>query len=98
MKVLGIDPADLPSKIANNNKIKTIKAFFDLNSAKKINDEYGKIDFITSHNVLAHIGDINQTFKNIFYLLKNNGYFCFEVGYFLNVLEKIILIPFIMNT
>ena len=88
MKVLGIDPADLPSKIANNNKIKTIKAFFDLNSAKKINDEYGKIDFITSHNVLAHIGDINQTFKNIFYLLKNNGYFCFEVGYFLNVLEK----------
>ena len=44
--------------------------------------------FITSHNVLAHIEDIQSTFKSIFDLLEDDGYFCFEVGYFKNVVEN----------
>ena len=86
--VLGIDPARLPSKLANKDGIKTINSFFDTKSAKKIKNEYGGIDFITSHNVLAHIGDIKNVFENIYYLLKNDGFFCFEVGYFLSVLKN----------
>ncbi len=88
LKVLGIDPAKLPSNIANKNGIRTINKFFDDVTAKKIKNDYGQIDFITSHNVLAHIGNIDKAFKNIFYLLKQEGYFCFEVGYFADVVEN----------
>ena len=66
--------------------------------AKKILRNYDKVDFVTSHNVLAHISNNKEVFRSIYYLLKNNGYFCFEVGYFFNVLKKIISILFIMNT
>ena len=88
LKVIGIDPAILPSKIANSNRIFTYNKFFNKGSAEKIRNDFGEIDFITSHNVLAHVNEIKNVFSNILYLLKNNGYFCFEVGYFVNVVEK----------
>ena len=88
INVLGIDPAKLPAQIANSNGIKTINNFFNKKSAIEIKKSYGEIDFITSHNVLAHIGNIKDVFENIYHLLKKDGYFCFEVGYFLKVLEN----------
>ena len=88
LKVIGIDPAILPSKIANSNRIFTYNKFFNESSAKKIRNDFGEIDFVTSHNVLAHVNEIKNVFSNILYLLKNDGYFCFEVGYFVNVVEK----------
>ncbi len=86
--VLGIDPAQKPSKIANLNGIKTINKFFNKDESKKIIKNYGKFDFITSHNVLAHIENIKETFSSIYDCLKTNGYFCFEVGYFREVLKN----------
>ena len=86
--VLGVDPANLPAKIANKKGITTLNNFFDMSRAKKILKKYGKIDFITSHNVLAHISKNQEVFKGIYYILKDEGYFCFEVGYFFNVLKK----------
>lgn len=88
LNVLGVDPASLPSSIANKKGITTINNFFDMKLAKKILKQNDKVDFITSHNVLAHIGNNKEVFRSIYYLLKNNGYFCFEVGYFFNVLKK----------
>ena len=88
INVLGIDPAELPAKIANKNGINTINKFFNKKTSIEIKKKYGQIDFITSHNVLAHIGNITEVFENIFDLLKNKGFFCFEVGYFLKVLEN----------
>lgn len=88
MRVIGIDPAIKPAKIANKNNIDTINAFFDDKSSELIIAKHGQVDFITSHNVLAHVSDIISTFKNINKVLKSNGYFCFEVGYFLKVLQN----------
>ena len=88
INVLGIDPAQLPSNIANKRGIKTLNNFFNKESSNKIIKKYGHMDFITSHNVLAHIGNLTEVFENIFNLLKYKGYFCFEVGYFLKVLEN----------
>ena len=88
LNVLGIDPAYLPAKIANNNGINTINKFFNSKSSIEIKENFGQVDFITSHNVLAHIGNITEVFENIFDLLKDDGYFCFEVGYFLKVLQN----------
>ncbi|MDA9897136.1 class I SAM-dependent methyltransferase, partial [Pelagibacterales bacterium] len=83
-----IDPAKVPANIAKNSGINTIIDFFGSNIEKKILKEYGYADFITSHNVLAHIDDIDDVFKTAFNILKYNGYFTFEVGYFLKVLNN----------
>ncbi len=86
--VLGVDPAKKPAKIANQNKIVTINSFFDNKTANYILKKYGSFDFITSHNVLAHVNDLRKIFKNIYDVLIIDGFFCFEVGYLHEVLTK----------
>ena len=88
MRVLGIDPAKIPSNIANKKGIKTINNFFNKVNALKIKKKYGNFDFITSHNVLAHTENFQEIFYSIYDLLKNDGLFCFEIGYFKDVVKQ----------
>ena len=53
----------------------------------KIINKFGQADLITSQNVLAHVDNLRETFSNIHKLLKTNGFFIFEIGYFRSVLE-----------
>ena len=87
MKVIGIDPAKKPCQIANTNGIKTINNFFNKKTSSRIQKNYGQFDFITSHNVLAHTENIQEIFLSIFNLLKEDAYFCFEIGYFKEVVK-----------
>ncbi len=87
MNVLGIDPAKKPSDIANANGIKTINEFFNKKTSSVLKKKYGQFDFITSHNVLAHTENIQEIFLSIYDLLKYNGYLCFEIGYFKEVIK-----------
>jgi SAM-dependent methyltransferase len=87
-RVCGVDPAALPAGIANKNGIDTINAFFDSGVVDRIKAKYGAADFVTSHNVLAHVDDLAKTFADIHALLKPEGRFCFEVGYFREVLRN----------
>ena len=86
--VIGVDPAQTPAKIANNKGIQTINNFFNKKTSKEIVKQHGRFDVITSHNVLAHIENIEETFLSIYDSLKSNGHFCFEIGYFHDVLKK----------
>mgnify|MGYP001255972045 CR=1 FL=1 len=88
IKVCGVDPATAPSEIANNAGIDTFNCFFDKDAVVKIIEKYGKADFITSHNVLAHVDNLRQVFVDIYSLLNDDGYFCFEIGYFREVLKN----------
>ena len=88
MKVVGIDPAKKPSDIAKASGIETINNFFNKKTASKIKKKYGQFDFITSHNVLAHTENIQEIFLSIYDLLKDHGYFCFEIGYFKEVIKN----------
>ena len=87
MKVIGIDPAKKPSKIANDRGIRTINNFFNKKISNKIKKKYGQFDFITSHNVLAHTENIQEIFLSIYDLLKKDAYLCFEIGYFKEVVK-----------
>ena len=87
MKVFGIDPAKKPCDIANKKGIKTINDFFNKKISSQIKKKYGKFDFITSHNVLAHTENIQEIFLSIHDLLKEDAYFCFEIGYFKEVVK-----------
>jgi len=86
--VLGVDPAKDPAKIANKNGIKTINSFFNNKTKNFIIKKYGLFDLVTSHNVLAHVYDLKKIFSNIHDVLIDDGYFCFEVGYFYEVLKN----------
>jgi len=87
-RVCGVDMAKLPVEIANQNNVFTYLSPFNKKIVKKIKNKFGSADLITSHNVLAHIEDSNNVFDSIYDLLKLNGYFCFEVGYFKEVLKN----------
>ena len=87
-RVCGVDPAKLPSKISNKKGVLCINSFFNKKVVSKIIKEHGYPKLITSHNVLAHIENINITFKLIYKLLQSDGYLCFEVGYFVKVLKR----------
>lgn len=86
-RVCGVDPASLAAGIANENGIETINAFFDAAAVCQIVDRHGQADFVTSHNVLAHVDDLAMVFRNIRDLLKDGGHFAFEIGYFREVLR-----------
>ena len=56
-KVVGIDPANLPAKIANDKGIFTINEFFNSKTVGHIIDDFGYFDLVTSH--LAHVDDLD---------------------------------------
>ena len=85
--VCGVDPSSLAAGIANDNGIPTINSFFDSAVVQEIINRYGRVDFVTSQNVLAHVEDLGAVFRNIYDLLKDGGYFAFEIGYFREVLR-----------
>jgi SAM-dependent methyltransferase len=85
--VCGVDPASLAARIANENGVETINAFFDTEAVAEIRRRHGQADYVTSHNVLAHVDDLAAVFRNVRDLLKDGGYFGFEIGYFREVLR-----------
>jgi SAM-dependent methyltransferase len=88
MKVLGIDPARKPCAIANDKGIETLNNFFNKKTANQIKKDFGKFDLVTSHNVLAHTINIKEIFGSVFKILKQDAFFCFEIGYFKEVVKK----------
>jgi SAM-dependent methyltransferase len=88
MNVLGIDPAKKPCQIARSRGVDSLNSFFDKKTLKKVLKTHGKVDFVTSHNTLAHVENLRSIFQNIYDVLKKDGYFCFEVGYFKEVLKN----------
>jgi SAM-dependent methyltransferase len=85
--VIGVDPASLPAQIANENGVETLNTFFDAEAVAEIKRRRGPADYVTSHNVLAHVDDLAGVFRNVYDLLKDDGYFGFEIGYFREVLR-----------
>lgn len=86
-RVCGVDPAALAARIANENGVETINGFFDEAAVRQIVDRQGQADYVTSHNVLAHVDDLAGVFRNIHALVKDGGHFGFEIGYFREVLR-----------
>ncbi len=91
MKTLGVDPAKNIAKIANETGIDTIPMMFSANLAREIKGKYGLATVITANNVFAHADDLGEMANSIKTLLDPNGIFVFEVSYFPDVMEKMLL-------
>jgi SAM-dependent methyltransferase len=88
LAVCGVDPAQMPAEIANKNGIPTFNTFFNDDAVSAIVAQHGQADYVTSHNVLAHVDDLAGTFRAIHRLLKPGGFFGFEIGYFRDVFNN----------
>jgi SAM-dependent methyltransferase len=85
IKVVGVDPSFEPYEV---NNVKTIKKYFDSDTAEYLNLNYGKFDIINASNVFAHIIDLNLIFKLMVNLLKDNGQIKIEVHSILELLKS----------
>ncbi len=85
---VGIDPAKniLPSSKSSNYFMEN--KFFNLQESKLLKKKYGKFDLITANNVFAHVDKLNDFTKGVKNILKTDGVFIFEVGYFYDVYKN----------
>jgi SAM-dependent methyltransferase len=71
--VIGVDPA-----ASGEN---TLPYFFNLETAKKLRQDFGKFDLIVANNVFAHIDNLQDAFRGVEWLLDKAGVLVFEVQY-----------------
>ena len=88
-KVIGVDPAKNIVNSIDDNRLTIINDYFNVETAKKIVEDYGKVDLVTANNVFAHISDINDTTQAVSDSLKDDGVFVFEVHYLGKILEEL---------
>jgi len=84
--ILGIEPAKNLSDLANSQGIKTLNAFLNRDSIRKINQ---KADLILASNVFAHndsVKEMTECFEN---LIKDSGTIIIEIQYLLNTLQDL---------
>ena len=88
LNTLGVEPTNI-AKIANENGIDTIQAFFDKKICEKIVAEKGKAKLITSTNVFAHMSTLGDVMDGIKTLLDDDGFYAFENHYIMEILNKV---------
>lgn len=87
-KILGVDPATNLAITATSNGIPTIPEFFNESTAQSIVEEHGKAKVICANHCCAHIDDFLGIVQGVKTLLRDDGVWIFEVGYFLDVYQK----------
>jgi uncharacterized protein YifE (UPF0438 family) len=88
LNVVGIEPTNI-AKLANDNGIFTLQSFFNLEVVKNIISNKGKAKLITSTNVFAHMSTLGDVMDGIVEALDDDGFFCFENHYIMEVIEKV---------
>lgn len=85
VKTLGVEPTNI-AKIANASGVKTVQAFFDIKTSKKIRKEYGPASLIVTTNTFAHMQTLGEFIMGAYNLLKDDGVFVNETHYLLDVI------------
>ncbi|NGX52952.1 MAG: hypothetical protein KR126chlam5_01259, partial [Candidatus Anoxychlamydiales bacterium] len=84
--VLGVDASKTVSRIANENDIETLHAFFNLETAEKINK---KFDVINASGVFFHLEELHSVTQGIKKCLKDDGVFVVQFMYMKNIMENV---------
>ncbi len=62
--------------------------YFDSGTVQQLISEFGQLDLVVANNVLAHIDNLRQTFRDIYACLSPNGVCVFEVAHLLNMVAQ----------
>lgn len=88
MNVTGIDPSPNIVELALQNDVYTIQDFLSENSVNIALERNGSAKLIVGNNVFNHIYNLEQAIDCIKRLLKDDGYFVFEVPYLKDLIEN----------
>ena len=89
VRFLGVDPSGDPVRIANEQGIPTLHAFFNEETAGKIARKHGKADAITACGVFAHIADLDGVMTGVARLLAPDGVFATDSQYWLDMVVRL---------
>jgi SAM-dependent methyltransferase len=89
VRFLGVDPSGDPVRIANEQGIPTLHAFFNDETAGKIARKYGKADAITACGVFGHIADLAGLMTGAKRLLASGGVFATDSQYWLDMVLRL---------
>lgn len=79
VKAIGIDPSINVSKLANDEGLETVTAFFDAPTVAKIVAEHGKSDLVVTSSVFTHVENPHQIIEDVKNLMTDDGAFIIEV-------------------
>jgi len=88
MRVLGVEPTNI-SRIANQNGIETLQAFFDEDIAKDIVSSHGRAHVVTAANMFAHVSKLGGLIRGVEMLLVEDGVFVTESHYLLDLIQTV---------
>ncbi len=84
---IGIEPATNIAAMARKDGFEVVNEFFGLETAKKVQTQYGLADVICGNNVLAHVNDLKDFLGGVALLLKPQGGVSIEVPYLRDFIE-----------
>ena len=92
-EVLGVEPAELPVRLARERGIPTEQAFFDLPLARRLAQREGSASFggfevINAAGVFFHLEDLHSAAAGIRLLLRPGGVFVVQCLYMKAILEN----------
>ena len=85
---LGVEPSANVARVAVEQGIHTLNAFFDEQVAGQIRSQHGEADAILAANVMCHIPYLDSVMGGVQRLLKANGVLIFEDPYLGDIVEK----------
>jgi hypothetical protein len=89
VRFLGVDPSGDPVRIANEQGIPTLHAFFNPETAGKIARAHGKANAITACGVFGHIADLAGVMEGVSRLLAPGGVFATDSQYWLDMVVRL---------
>lgn len=87
-RVCGVEPTDT-FKIAVEQGIPSINAFFGPKAASQVVKEHGRAKIVTATNVFAHIENVHEIVESILLMLDDDGIFISESHYLLPLIETL---------
>lgn len=84
--VLGVESAEIPAKIAEETGIPTIHAFFNLDTARKLNR---KFNVVNAAGVFFHLEELHSATDGIREVLVDDGVFVVQFLYMKRILENL---------
>jgi 2-polyprenyl-3-methyl-5-hydroxy-6-metoxy-1,4-benzoquinol methylase len=88
IEAVGIEPSKVLVEECNSQGLKVIHGFLNAEIVEKAKAQWGAFDIVVGNNVFAHIDDLYTAFLDVYNLLKNNGFFIFEVADFSQIRKK----------
>ena len=89
VKFLGVDPAGHPVRLANEQGLETLHAFFDEATAAYVATRHGQAHAITACGCFAHIADLAGLMKGVTLLLGRGGVFATDSQYWLDMVTSL---------